>query len=673
MKKMFAKRDSFGKRNFLKKVCIPSWTDRFPFLGLVVLSVILTIVVEILSRRSLSGGIQFIGEAPLMFGANCLIILTTLSLSLLTTRRTFVTFLLSVFWLALGIVNCVLMSFRVTPLTAIDLAILKSVLSIIQVYLSPGEIIAVAAGVAALVIGILAAWKFLPRSKFSVKHVPITAVMILLFVSGSLITSNASNANDGFENLPDAYENFGFAYCFTTSLIDQGIDRPEGYATEVVEDTIDEIREADVQTQEETAAKPNIIMVQLESFFDVYRLKNVEFSEDPIPVFRSLQSELGSGFLKVPSIGSGTANTEFEILTGMSLDFFGAGEYPYKTVLKNQTCESICYNLKELDYTAHAIHNHQGSFYDRHEVFKNLGFDTFTSLEYMENAEQNEIGWAKDQVLTEEIFKALHATKEQDFIYAISVQAHGKYPDEVKNEYSSIQLENPEDLPYEEKEVPFEYYLTQIQETDAFLGDLTEALAKYEEPTVLVLYGDHLPSLSLEDEDLWDGDRLQTEYIIWNNFGAAMSAEDLSTYQLTAHVLKQLGIEEGTLTQLHQNMSEDADYQKHLELLQYDMLYGNMDTYGGTSPFLPTDLQMGLKEIRVTSVKPCNSQYTYVRGNHFTPFSKVFLNGEEIETHYLDRNTVVIEASEIMKGTVFTVSQEAEDGVILSTSDEWIY
>ncbi|MBQ9931055.1 MAG: hypothetical protein IJO79_01755, partial [Firmicutes bacterium] len=119
--------------------------------------------------------------------------------------------------------------------------------------------------------------------------------------------------------------------------------------------------------------------------------------------------------------------------------------------------------------------------------------------------------------------------------------------------------------------------------------------------------------------------------------------------------------------------SENADYQKHLELLQYDMLYGNMDTYGGTSPFLPTDLQMGLKEIRVTSVKPCNSQYTYVRGNHFTPFSKVFLNGEEIETHYLDRNTVVIEASEIMKGTVFTVSQVAEDGVILSTSDEWIY
>ena len=383
-----------------------------PLLGLVCLAMILTLVVEILSRRSFPEGVSFIWESPLMFGLNSLIVLTTLSLSLLTSYRSFITFLISTIWIVLGIVNCILMSFRVTPLTAIDLAILKSVLSIIQVYLSPIEIVAVFTALALVVVLLVFAGKRMPKTKGKpmAKHISVTTVVLLFVVSGSMIITNAAAPEEGFNNLPDAYEYYGFAYCFSTSFMDHGIDKPEEYSEEVVDDTIDDIEAAgtvDSEVQEITIPEdPNIIMVQLESFFDVHRMKDVEFSENPIPVFSQLQKELGSGFLEVPSIGSGTANTEFEILTGMNLNFFGAGEYPYQSVLMDQTCESICYNLKELGYTAHAIHNHQGSFYDRHIVFRNLGFDTFTSLEYMVNAEQNPIGWATDEVLTEEIFHA---------------------------------------------------------------------------------------------------------------------------------------------------------------------------------------------------------------------------------------------------------------------------
>ena len=92
---------------------------------------------------------------------------------------------------------------------------------------------------------------------------------------------------------------------------------------------------------------PNIIFLQLESFFDPKLVDYLEMSEDPIPVFRKLMKEYTSGYYKVPSVGAGTANTEFESITGMSLHYFGPGEYPYKSILKETTCESAPYILKD--------------------------------------------------------------------------------------------------------------------------------------------------------------------------------------------------------------------------------------------------------------------------------------------------------------------------------------
>ena len=110
--------------------------------------------------------------------------------------------------------------------------------------------------------------------------------------------------------------------------------------------------------------------------------------------------EYSSGYYKVPSVGAGTANTEFESITGMSMRYFGPGEYPYKGILKETTCESAAYVLKNLGYRTHAIHNNEANFYGRRKVFSNLGFDTFTSEEYM--AEQDDTtptDWMKDRNL----------------------------------------------------------------------------------------------------------------------------------------------------------------------------------------------------------------------------------------------------------------------------------
>lgn len=134
--------------------------------------------------------------------------------------------------------------------------------------------------------------------------------------------------------------------------------------------------------------------------FDPTLVNYLELSEDPIPNFRKLMKEYSSGYYKVPSVGAGTANTEFESITGMSLHYFGPGEYPYKSILKETTCESAPYVLKNLGYTAHAVHNNEANFYGRRSIFPNLGFDTFTSAEYMKDENQkNPLGWTKDSVI----------------------------------------------------------------------------------------------------------------------------------------------------------------------------------------------------------------------------------------------------------------------------------
>ena len=171
--------------------------------------------------------------------------------------------------------------------------------------------------------------------------------------------------------------------------------------------------------------------MQLESFFDPELVNFLNISEDPIPYYRQLMKDYSSGYLRVPVVGAGTANTEFETISGMSLRYFGAGEYPYKSVLSEETCESAPYVLKNLGYATHAIHNNEANFYSRRSVFSRLGFDTFTSEEYMPDiSDVTATGWVKDHILTKEIIKTLDATDEPDYIYTISVQGHGDYPTE---------------------------------------------------------------------------------------------------------------------------------------------------------------------------------------------------------------------------------------------------
>ena len=357
--------------------------------------------------------------------------------------------------------------------------------------------------------------------------------------------------------------------------------------------------------------------------------------------------EYSSGYYKVPSVGAGTANTEFESITGMSLHYFGPGEYPYKSILKETTCESAPYVLKNLGYVTHAVHNNEANFYGRRSIFPNLGFDTFTSAEYMpEEEDKNPLGWTKDEVLTDEIIKCLDSTEEPDYVYTISVQGHGGYPEESVLDDPEITVTG---AATENQNNQWEYYCNEIHEMDQFVKELTDALADYPEDVILVMYGDHLPTMGLTVEDLKNKYLFQTQYVMWDNFGLKKKDENLAAYQMAAEVMDRAGIHEGTVFRYHQARRNTRNYQVDLETLQYDVLYGKQYSYDGENPFQRTKMRMGLYDVTLDSMEMVSTaDYTYrLKGTNFTPSSQIKLNGDWYDTVYVNPTTLIISGTEI--------------------------
>ncbi len=461
-------------------------------------------------------------------------------------------------------------------------------------------------------------------------------------------------------------------YCFVNTWLNTGISKPDGYSKEEILSIFDKKELGDdnamlLTQKDEDEEHPNILFLQLESFIDPMTIQSIQLSQDPCPNFRRLMQTYSSGELTVPAFGAGTANVEFEVLTGLSVKFFGPGEYPYKAVLKEKTGESLAYDLDSLGYTSHAIHNHRAVFYNRNSVFANMGFDTFTSVEYMKNVEKTPKNWAKDDVLTECITDALDSTDGRDMIYTISVQGHGKYPPEQVLQKPVIEVTA---APSEELKWKYEYYVNQIYEMDQFVKALTDTLAKREEPTVLVMYGDHIPALDMTEDDLESGNLYGTQYLIWNNMGLKKDDENLHAYQLAAHVMEMLDMQVGTIFTYQQNHKNSETYLADLKALGYDMLYGKYYIYGGTNPFKPTNLKMGVNDITIDEIVKIGDKY-YIKGRNFTQYSKVTLDGKELKTIYLGENVLgLLEDVDPDDADKMKVSQiENKSGEILSTTE----
>lgn len=634
----------------------------------------LSLIVEGLNRGSVVKLFRFVTQRPVYFLYNYLIILTSLTFSELFRRRKSVLYTVCVAWVALGIAEFMVAKERTQPFTSMDVLMLKDAITLTTIYYTWPQIILMYGSIFLATVLLIYIVTRLPRRRqvnYTLALSTFCGFLTLCFCSYALSVHFGAIPRY-FDNLVDAYDQYGFAACFTATFGSMGVSKPSDYSTEVVTDIVEEIDEEQphVFGSEDNLDHPNVIYLQLESLFDVNTVIGAEYSEDPTPNFNRLSRECPSGELYVPSIGGGTANTEFEMLSGLNIDFFGAGEYPYTTILHETTCETIAYNLRAQGYSATALHNHTGTFYGRNEVYSRLGFDHFVSLEYMPYVTYTEVGWAQDGIMADEIMKALKASDERDFIMAITVESHGKY-DENYIYHSG----DPEILQLPEQINPnrFASYLHLIHETDAFLGKLIDRLEKFDEPTVCVIYGDHLPSLDLTADVLTTNNLYASRYIIWNNYGAEFEAPNVQAYRVSANLLKQLGIPGGLITKYHQATdptNADQTYLDNLEVLEYDVLYGDKSAYEGENPYPVIDMTMGCVPIEISSVSRRYGR-VLVNGANFTECSVIELDGESYPTAFINSAQIVAIVPRTTEVHQVSVVQKTADGVEMSRTEAY--
>ncbi len=623
------------------------------------------LVTEIIGHKRPFDGLINLLTSPHVFFFNALIFTLTYSIALFFKRRFFVCSIIAALWLVLGITNCVLIHIRGNPLTAVDFTIFTDGIAVMPAYLSPLMMLLI---IAAFVAGGVAVTvMFLKTPKYEVR--PIRAIAFIagvavLFVAMFIAFLSFGVVSRKYDDLLEGYSEDGFAYCFALSAFDTGIDQPTDYSKKSVSDLLDILS----GSGEKPKQTPNVIFYQLESFFDLSRVEGVTTSENTIPNFTRLRDEGRGGKIFVSTIGGGTANTEFEVLTGIDLSMFGLGEYPYTTVLKNSTSSTVCYDLAEYGYSSYALHNHSGSFYGRNEVFERLGFDVFSSIEYMNGKiETTPADWAKDDVLLREIKKTIDGEDSPAFVFAITVEGHGKYPGDVKWPDAHITVSADG-----RAESEYEYYANMVYDTDRVLGELIEYVDSLDEPTVLVAYGDHLPSLDFTESDLTDGDIYMSEYVLYANIdGFDTGLGDIEAYQLYPRVLDRIGIEGGVVCRLNNRLFGENGFSDAMQTIAYDILYGERETFGGVAPSRETPMRMGLSDIVIKEAYITDG-VLHVIGENFTEYSTIYIGPWKQETTFIAPTHITCDDTWTFLSNSIYVAQVSSDLEKLSVTENYI-
>ncbi len=324
------------------------------------------------------------------------------------------------------------------------------------------------------------------------------------------------------------------------------------------------------------------------------------------------------------------------------------------------------------------MHNNKAYFYSRNQVYDQLGFDYFVSQEYMPTLQYTSAGWAKDYNLVDEIKKCLdHTENDNDFVHCISVQGHGKYPEDAVNTVEHVHVTRDDgDTALTNQ---YGYYVNMCYEMDDMIGQLKSMLDARGENYVLIIYRHHLPSIPFDIDDIVVGNEFQSEYVIVNNIALDLPDRDIATYEISDYLLTSLNLDKGIYQKIHSsfyNAYDDSNYYDALHLIQYDMLYGEQYIYDSMEEYKAADMMMGIYPVLLKDVTLSNNQII-VHGNNFTPFSTVLVNGERLVTTYMNENTIIVakeEYDELNKGDTVTVAQIDNDKHILSTSiNELIY
>ncbi|MES9665623.1 LTA synthase family protein [Bacillus nitratireducens] len=414
------------------------------------------------------------------------------------------TILTSILLIILAIVNHFKIVFRGDPLYPSDftqIGHMQSVIPMVMDYFSWGYILLVIVSVVVCILAGMYVRKYIQNVKVhaGVRFLFIIGSVFILYVYGNFTNTfmNKWFQKSGIEFvLWDQNENYasnGFVLGFISNLDTTVIEKPKEYSKENMLQIANDIKKqygSNIGAQKQKE-KPNIIFVMSESFWDPTKLTNLSFSEDPLPnLHHYIESFLGGQTIS-PAFGGNTANVEFEALTSYSMSLLKPGSIPYQQVVTNKIeIPSIPRALKKEGYYTSAIHSFGRSFFKRDDVYKVLGFDKFNAQDTMENVEVDG-DYISDLSMSKEIIAELEKQKKPTFIHAVTMQNHFPF---TEGRFGENQIEIS-GLENEESKAELETYTEGLRRSDEALQYLIEELDNLDRPTLLVFFGDHLPSL----------------------------------------------------------------------------------------------------------------------------------------------------------------------------------
>lgn len=605
---------------------------------------------------------------PGVFMVNYMLILLITSLMFVLKRKKTFYFLISFIILVISGVSKYLFTVRGVPFTFSDIYSIGEGLEIAENYITLQMVI----GVMCLLVAVICITIYLLKKEKNNKRINsltnLGLVLILLIAFPIITNAQYKSGKMGYMrwDITSSYKKNGYVFSTIESAIKYIRVKPKGYNKSAIE----EIRaKVDGKEKEDNrklnSNKPNMIFIQLEAFMDPTKIKEANFSEDPIPNFRKICNKNKGYMASVPTTGGGTVRTEYEVMTGNNIDYLTPGEIPYNTILKGKYYNSVATNLKSKGYKAHAIHNFQGNFYTRNNAYEKLGFDTFTSIEYMNGYEKNERGWVKDTILTKYIKKALDSTEGSDLVYTVSVQGHSAYPTDALKLYD-FPIKVSGNLSDVDKNQLY-YYVNQIKETDNFIGDVMDMVDNSDEDTLVVLYSDHMPALNLFRDEKFYLNAYKAPFAFYSNFDIDnYDLNNTESYNIGSMAMELAGLEYGPIEKFRAYLKDDENYKEYEALLEYDILFGKNYYLRKEEKPKKNSMQMGLDNVTISYLEHENDSIL-IKGLNFTENSSAYINNKKIDTTFVDDTTLKIKVTD--KGNTLVVKQLGRNDGLLSESN----
>jgi arylsulfatase len=397
------------------------------------------------------------------------------------------------------------------------------------------------------------------------------------------------------------YRTNGFILATISNLQTKTQKQPEGYSKEAVQKIVQKYQkiaeENNKNRKKLSDEKVNVVYVMSESFIDPKLGKHLYDygNKEPIPYTQEIKKSQSSGWAASNEYGGGTANVEFEALTGLSNFFLNS--IPYTSIVPaNKDTPSIVKNFNENGYKTIAMHPYNRNMYRREVVYPNLGFQEYKSADgFKNNSKIDNSKYISDESAFNEVLAELKNNQKPEFIHLVTMQNHMPYEENAYSEHNfSVNAKNGAN-PENAKTV--QAYLEGISRSDKAMKNFLSEIEKLNEKTIVVFWGDHWPGIYGEmfEKELNKNDIRRTPLFVYSNF--KKEKQDLGTSSLIynqilalnafnsklspfQYLLSDLREKYPALTKQFVKTDEKSDILKDFEMIEYDILSGNKYSLG---------------------------------------------------------------------------------------------